>query len=41
MTRLTKEEKALVSGFDKGEFRSIATKKELDTYRAASKSNCN
>ena len=37
MTRLTKEEKALVRDFDKGEFRSVATKKELDMYRAAAR----
>ena len=37
MIRLTKEEKALVRDFDKGEFRSVATKKELDMYRAAAR----
>jgi predicted DNA binding CopG/RHH family protein len=37
MIRLTKEEKSLVADFDKGEFRSIATKKELEAYRAAAR----
>ena len=37
MLRLTKDEKALVTAFDKGEFRSVATKKELQTYRAAAR----
>ena len=37
MTRLTKEEKSLINDFDRGEFRSVATKKELDGYRAAAR----
>ena len=37
MIRLTKDEKALISDFDKGEFQSVASKKELDSYRAAAR----
>lgn len=37
MIRLTKEEKEIVGAYDRGEFRSVATKKELERYRAAAR----
>lgn len=35
MARLTKEEKEVLRDFDRGAFRSVATKRELEAYRVA------
>ena len=37
MTRLTKEEKSLLVDFDNNEFRSVASKKEMERVRAAAR----
>lgn len=37
MIRLTKDEKSLLEDFDKGDFRSIGTKKELEKFRLAAR----
>ena len=37
MTRLTKEEKSLLADFDNNEFRSVASKKQMEMVRAAAR----